>query len=95
MTAYAVFIREKTTDQGEMDIYSSLAGPSLEGRPAKLLAYYGEQQVLEGAPTEGAVILEFPTIEEARAWYDSPAYQDAAKHRHAGSAYRVFIVEGA
>jgi uncharacterized protein (DUF1330 family) len=30
----------------------------------------------------------------ARAWYDSPAYQAAVKHRFLGADYRVFITEG-
>ena len=38
-------------------------------------AYYGRQEVLEGAAVEGVVILEFPTFDEAKAWYDSPAYR--------------------
>jgi uncharacterized protein (DUF1330 family) len=94
MPAYIIFTREKTTDQAEMDIYSGLAGATLDGHPAKPLAFYGKQTILEGEPHEGAVVLEFPTMEAARAWYDSPAYQTAVKHRHAGSDYRVFIVEG-
>ncbi|MBI0440173.1 DUF1330 domain-containing protein [Dickeya dianthicola] len=34
------------------------------------------------------------TVEEARAWYYSDAYQSAARHRHAGATYRGFVVEG-
>ena len=94
MPAYIIFTREKTTDQAEMDIYNGLAGPTLEGHPVKPLAFYGKQVTLEGPEHEGAVVLEFPTIEQAKAWYDSPAYQNAVKHRHKGSDYRVFIVQG-
>jgi uncharacterized protein (DUF1330 family) len=49
---------------------------------------------LEGAQVEGAVIAEFPSVEEARAFYDSPAYQEAAQHRFRGAVYRGLIVEG-
>jgi uncharacterized protein (DUF1330 family) len=34
-----------------------------------------------------------PSVEEARAWYDSPAYQEAAQHRFRGAVYRGLIVE--
>jgi uncharacterized protein (DUF1330 family) len=95
MSAYIIFTREKTLNQAEMDTYNSLAGQTLAGHPAKALAFYGEQEILEGPSHEGAVILEFPDIAAARAWYDSPAYQEAAAHRHTGSEYRVFIVAGA
>jgi uncharacterized protein (DUF1330 family) len=40
------------------------------------------------------VILEFPSIEAAKAYYHSVAYQDAARHRFLGADYRAFIVEG-
>jgi uncharacterized protein (DUF1330 family) len=40
------------------------------------------------------VIVEFPDTAAAKAWYGSPAYQDAVKHRFAGADYRVFITEG-
>jgi uncharacterized protein (DUF1330 family) len=56
--------------------------------------FYGKTEMLEGAPIEGAVIVEFPTIEAAKAWYDSPAYKEAREHRFKGADYRVFITEG-
>jgi len=43
---------------------------------------------------DGAVILEFPTLADAKASYESPLYQQALKHRLKGADYRVFIVEG-
>jgi uncharacterized protein (DUF1330 family) len=94
MAAYAIFTRESTRDHAEMDIYSGLAGATLGGRPAKPLAFYGKLQVLEGPEFEGAVVIEFSTAAEARAWYESPEYQAALPHRKAGAVYRAFIVEG-
>ena len=49
---------------------------------------------LEGPEVEGVVIAEFPSVEEARVWYDSPAYQEVAQHRFRGAVYRGLIVEG-
>jgi uncharacterized protein (DUF1330 family) len=40
------------------------------------------------------VIIEFPDMAAARAWYDSPAYQAAVKFRHAGSKSNAFFIEG-
>ncbi|HBE62986.1 MAG TPA: hypothetical protein DDX19_09640 [Rhodopirellula baltica] len=57
------------------------------------MAAYGSHVTLEGPEVEGAVIAEFPTMEEARAWYDSPAYQEAAQHRFRGAVCRGLIVE--
>ena len=64
------------------------------GHALKPLALYGKYEMLEGPAVEGAVILEFPSIEAARSYYKSAAYQEAAKHRFLAADYRVFIVEG-
>jgi uncharacterized protein (DUF1330 family) len=94
MPAYMVFIREKTLDQSELEAYWSKIRTTLEGRPIKILAAYGKHVTLEGPEVEGVVVAEFPTLEEARAWYDSSAYQEVAQHRFRGAIYRGLIVEG-
>ncbi|MBB2803149.1 uncharacterized protein (DUF1330 family) [Xanthomonas arboricola] len=94
MTAYVIFIRERTLDQGEMDIYAELVPATLPRVPIQMLAAYGRLEVLEGDAPEGLVLFSFPTVEDATAWYHSDAYQSAARHRHAGATYRGFVVEG-
>ena len=93
MGAFIVFIRERVRDQAEFDIYSSLAGPTLAGHTAKPHVVYNKCETLEGPPIEGAVIVEFPSIEAAKAWYDSPAYTEVRQHRFKSADYRVFITE--
>ena len=94
MSAYLVFIREKTLDESELKAYWAKIRATMEGHPIKILAAYGRHVTLEGPEVEGVVIAEFPTLEEARAWYDSPAYQEVAQHRFRGAIYRGLIVEG-
>ena len=94
MRPFIVFMREKTLDQAELEIYWSKIRATLEGRPIKILAAYGRHVTLEGPEVEGAVVAEFPSVEEARAWYDSPSYRAAAEHRFRGAVYRGLIVEG-
>jgi uncharacterized protein (DUF1330 family) len=59
----------------------------------KVLSGYGPHEVLEGDPTEGVVIAEFPSMAAAKAWYDSPAYREAREHRFKGAVYRGILVE--
>ncbi len=94
MVAYVVFTRERMRDREEYERYREKARPAAAGHALKPLALYGKHEVLEGPTIEGAVILEFPTLEAAKAYYNSAAYQDAAQHRFLGADYRVFIVEG-
>lgn len=94
MAAYAIFIRELTRDAAEIQAYAGKAGATLQGHPVKVLAAYGKQEVLEGPQAEGVVILEFPTMTAAKAWYDSPAYREAREHRFRGADYRAILVDG-
>jgi uncharacterized protein (DUF1330 family) len=94
MKGYLVFTREKTLDREELAAYSKEVPATLAGHEVKILALYGAYEDLEGAATEGTVILEFPSIEAAKAWYNSPAYLEVREHRFKGSVYRVTLVEG-
>ena len=94
MSTYFVFTRESTQDQQELDIYMEKVGETLTGHSFNLLAAYGDQETLEGESPQGTVIIEFPSKEAAHAWYDSPHYQEVAKHRFKGARYRAVLVEG-
>ena len=94
MPAFAIFIREATNNPAELEAYTPKAVASLAGHPLKILAAYGRQEVLEGPNMEGVVLVEFPTLEAAKEWYESPAYREAREHRFRGATYRAVIVEG-
>ncbi len=61
---------------------------------AQFLVRAGAQQVVEGEARPRSVILEFPTIEAARACYHSAAYQAAKALRLGASNADIVIVEG-
>ncbi len=95
MAAYAVFIRERMRDAESMKIYFDGVPATLEGHEVVGRSRDGALDMLEGAALESVVILEFPSMEAARAWYDSPAYQTLRQRRFLAADYRAFIVEGA
>jgi uncharacterized protein (DUF1330 family) len=94
MTAYAVIIRERTTNPDASARYRETAPLAREKHPAAPIFFYGPYEVLEGDPAEGVAILSFPTMTAARAWYSSPEYQAALPHRQHGSISRVILVAG-
>lgn len=93
MATYIVFTREETLDQTELDAYQRKVRGTFEGHSIKVLAAYGQQQVLEGPAPEGIVIVEFPNTTAARAWYDGPTYQAIARHRFKGGNFRAVLVK--
>lgn len=94
MSAYVVMIRQRITNTTEMETYRQMAPKAREGYEITPLAAYGKIDVLEGAEVDAIAINRFETMEEARSWYNSSAYQEALPHRHQGADYSVFIVEG-
>ena len=94
MSAFFVALRESVRDPEEMKLYAEKAPGSAIGHRVTTRAAYGRLRTTEGEPFEGAVILEFPTFEEAEAWYDSPAYRVAVVRRFRGARFRTFILQG-
>jgi uncharacterized protein (DUF1330 family) len=94
MVAYTVFIRDRLRDPETMRTYRDKVGATLAGHQATRRADHGAFEMLEGAAMESVVIMEFPSTQAARAWYDSPAYREVRRLRHLAADYRAFIVEG-
>ena len=94
MPAYVVITKTRTRDPEELALYAKQTAKFMEGHPATYLARFGRSETREGAPAEGMAIIEFPTFDEAKAWYESPAYQEASQHRVQGGDYNVVIVQG-
>jgi uncharacterized protein (DUF1330 family) len=94
MSAYMIFTRDKTLDERELATYSKAVPPTLAGHEVKVLALYGAHEDLEGPATEGTVILEFPSISAAKAWYDGSPYRQVREHRFKGATYRATLVQG-
>jgi uncharacterized protein (DUF1330 family) len=61
---------------------------------ARFLVRGGQCHAPEGPMRERHVVIEFDSYAQARACYDSPEYQAAAKLRRAYAQSEVVIVEG-
>jgi uncharacterized protein (DUF1330 family) len=55
----------------------------------------GQTECVEGEWDQGrTVVIEFPSFEQAKAWYRSEAYQQLARIRHEASTGDLVLVEG-
>ena len=76
--------------------YVEGAGPAFKEFGAKFLARGGPFQIAEGEDLGTRhVVIEFPSLEAAKACYNSAAYSEAKKHRQAVSRGTIVLVEGA
>jgi uncharacterized protein (DUF1330 family) len=94
VSAYFVYICQEVVDRSELEIYWSKIGPTLEGYGARSIAAYTAFEQLEGDAVDGAAVVEFPSMELAKAWYTSPGYRAIMHHRHQGARYIGLLMEG-
>ena len=48
MVAYVIFIKERTNNQGELDLYKETAPAALAGHPITFRIAHGHKEVVEG-----------------------------------------------
>jgi uncharacterized protein (DUF1330 family) len=90
-----VILTEVISDPDGMAAYSRAAGPSIREGGATVLVVERQPEVVEGEwPATQTVVLEFESVEAARAWYRSESYQAAAKIRQDAAECDVVIVSG-
>jgi uncharacterized protein (DUF1330 family) len=94
MSAYVILIRDRMHDENEMAKYAAAAKAARGEHEITPLAFYGAHETLEGAEADGVVVLRFPDMAAAKAWYSSPEYKAARAHRFQAADYRVILAEG-
>lgn len=84
------------TDPGRYPDYVRLVPATLEPYGGRFIVRGGATEIAEGDwQPQRLVIIEFPSLERAKAWYDSPEYAPAKRLRQQCSDGRLLFVEGA
>ena len=93
MAAYWI-ARSTVSDADAYGEYAKRASPVLKAHGGRYLALGGELVVFEGSDRPRAVLVEFPSLEAARACYNSAEYQEALAFAKGAAERDVCIVEG-
>ena len=75
-------------------VYAELASAVFARYGGRILARGGEVQALEGAARERNVIIEFASMEDARACYFSAEYQAARQNRDGACVGQLMLLQG-
>jgi uncharacterized protein (DUF1330 family) len=95
MTAYLISICRSVSDRDRLEDYWAHAAATFEGFDAKPLLAYAPFEVLEGeANAKGIVLFEFPSVEAAKRWYFSDAYQEVKQRRLGAAEFELILVDG-
>ena len=88
-----IIITEDVKDPEGMTEYAKLAGKAMAG--ATILAFDQKAEQIEGEwHGTQTVLLEFESPDAAREWYNSDAYQEAAKLRQSAAECNGAILTG-
>jgi len=95
MAAYMV-VDIRVTDPVQYEEYKRLAQAAIAKHGGRYLALGGETLVLEGSwQPSRVVVVEFPDLQRARAFYDSPEYREARAARERAASMNMVAVAGA
>jgi uncharacterized protein (DUF1330 family) len=91
-----VIARITVTDPDAYSEYRNGVLATVEPHGGKYLVRGGPFDCLEGEwPNERVVVIEFPSVEQARAWYQSEDYQTLAGIRQSASRGTLILIAGA
>ena len=96
MPAAYVIVDMKISDPDRYKAYMAAAPATIAAAGGEYLVRGGRHERLEGdwQPARLA-ILRFPSLEQAKAWYDGEQYRAARAHRAGATEYfNMVVVEG-
>ena len=95
MPAYVINDME-VTDPVQLEEYKKLSPATVQQFGGRFLARGGALEVLEGEwHPRRLVILEFPSMAQAKAWASSAEYAPAKQIRQRASRSNIIVVDGA
>lgn len=94
MTAYAVARLTSVTMGPDIRTYLEKIDATLAPFKGRFLVHGGPKIELEGAWPGDLIVIGFPDLAAARAWYGSPAYRKILPLRTNNSTGDVILIEG-
>ncbi len=94
MTAYWISVYKQIVDEAKVAAYAELAGPALREAGGTFVARGLPEQTYEAGERTRTVVIEFDSVDAARAAHDSPAYQAALAALDGGAVRDMRVVPG-
>ena len=94
MVAY-IIAEAEITDPAKYEGYKKLTPGAIAAHGGRFVARGGRTEALEGDwRPKRIVLIEFPSYERAKAFYDSPEYLAARKAREGAATFDLILVDG-
>jgi len=94
MAAYLI-ARVEVTNWEQYREYTKRTPAAIAKHGGRFIVRGGESLTLEGpAETRRIVVIEFPSLEQAKAFYHSPEYTEAKRFREGAAVGQFLVVDG-
>ena len=92
--AYWVATYRSVSNPEALAAYAELSGPAIIAAGGRILVRGMPSHLYEEGLQQRTVVIEFDSVEQARAAHDSPAYQEALAALAGGAERDIRVVEG-
>jgi uncharacterized protein (DUF1330 family) len=90
-----IIAKVKISDMDKYQQYMKATPATIFKYNGKIIVRGGENTTLEGEPiNERVVVIEFPSLEMAKNWYNSIEYQNAKKLREGAAEASFYAISG-
>jgi uncharacterized protein (DUF1330 family) len=90
-----IIVETDIHDPEQYELYKQASPAAVAAGGGRFIVRGGELAVLEGDwQPKRLVLLEFPDLDAAKRFYESPEYQAARRLREGAAALRMVAVEG-
>ena len=95
MPSAYILANVQVTNPEQYEEYKKLSTLAMKAHGAEVCVRGGAVEVIEGDWTPNRVVLlKFPSVEQARAFNDSPEYAAARAARQGAAIMRMVLIEG-
>lgn len=91
---YVISCYHSISEPEKLQDYAKIAGPAIAAAGGRFLARGTAAKAMEAGIKERTVIIEFDSLDQAMALYESPLYQDALKALGQAAKRDMRVIEG-
>jgi uncharacterized protein (DUF1330 family) len=92
--AYWICFYRSISNPDALAEYAKLAGPAIQGGGGRFLARGAPSKTYEAGKNQRTVVIEFESVQQATATFESPAYQAACRVIDGAAERDIRIIEG-
>lgn len=81
-------------DPGLFQKYAEGTGKGIPASGGRVIARGGKTYVVNGAPPKQVVLIQWESLDKARAFFESESYKQLVPVRDKASKFRAFVIEG-